>query len=187
MSKSKQATKILKQSSSGTVSLNIEGYYSCSREEAKELFQPFILLDGMYLIRPSESQGALYTLSVTWAELMTSKLLFIIWCTFNRKDRKVYNYRIQKDDKTKLFFIQVQEQAGEKFAGMPQLIQAYKEKPINPQLNVKLVAPLVQGTKRKQNSMAFLTNYSKTQQTIDDIPGLHRYLPRSEVASYRIS
>ena len=48
-----------------TASLNIEGYYICSREEAKELFQPFILLDGMYLVRPSESQGALYTLSVT--------------------------------------------------------------------------------------------------------------------------
>ena len=48
-----------------TASLDIEGYYSCSREEAKELFQPFILLDGMYLVRPSESQGALYTLSVT--------------------------------------------------------------------------------------------------------------------------
>ena len=68
---------------------------------------------------------------------------------------------------------------------MPLLIQAYKEKPVNPQLNVKLVAPLVQGTKRKQNSQAFLNNYSKTHKTaMDDIPGLHRYLPRSEVIIY---
>ena len=29
--------------------------------------------------------------------------------------------------------------------------------------------------------MAFLTNYSKTQETVEEIPGLHRYLPRSEV------
>ena len=49
-----------------TALLDIEGYYNYSREEAKELFQPFILLDAMYLVRPSESQGALYTLSVTW-------------------------------------------------------------------------------------------------------------------------
>jgi len=64
MSKSKQSTK--KASGMNTASaLKIEGYYSCSREEAKELFQPFILLDGMYLVRPSESEEALYTLSVT--------------------------------------------------------------------------------------------------------------------------
>ena len=56
-----------------TASLDIEGYYSCSREEAKELFQPFILLDGMYLVRPSESQGALYTLSVTWVGFICIK------------------------------------------------------------------------------------------------------------------
>jgi len=46
-------------------SLNFEGYYNCSREEAKELFRPFVYFDGMYLVRPSESKGALYTLSVT--------------------------------------------------------------------------------------------------------------------------
>ena len=97
-----------------------------------------------------------------------------------RKDRKVYNYRIlQEDKKPKLFFIQ---ERTEKFVDVQELIQAYKQKPMNPQLNIKLVAPLVQGTKRKQNSMAFLTNYSKTQDTVvEDIPGLHRFLPRSEV------
>ena len=94
----------------------------------------------------------------------------------------MYNYRIKKEDK--LFIIQ---ERTEKFADMPQLIQVYKEKPINPQLNVKLVAPLVQGTKRKQNSIAFLNNYSKTQQAIGDIPGLHRYLPRSEVQLINIA
>jgi len=103
-----------------------------------------------------------------------------------RKDHKVYNYRIRQENKTKLFF--VQGGRPEKFADVPKLIQAYKENPINPQLNVKLVAPLVQGTKRKQNSMAFLTNYSKTQETTEDlgIPGLHRYLPRSEVATHNL-
>ena len=105
-----------------------------------------------------------------------------------RKDHKVYNYRIQREEKSKLYLIQ--DRGAEKFGNVPLLIQAYKEKPINPQLNVKLVAPLVQGTKRKQNSQAFLNNYSKTQETAltDDIPGLHRYLPRSEVtSSYRVS
>lgn len=97
-----------------------------------------------------------------------------------RKDRKVYNYRIQKEAKTNLFLLQ---DRSEKFTNVPQLLQAYKEKPINPQLNVMLVAPLVQGTKRKQNSQAFLSNYNKTTQetAIEDIPGLHRFLPRSEV------
>lgn len=65
MSKPKHSTKKEPSGKKATASLDIEGYYSCSREEAKELFQPFILLDGMYLVRPSESQGALYTLSVT--------------------------------------------------------------------------------------------------------------------------
>jgi len=57
----------LKGTLTSASSLNIEGYYNCSREEAKELFQPFILLDGMYLVRPSEAQSSniLYTLSVT--------------------------------------------------------------------------------------------------------------------------
>ena len=55
----------LKRALSSASELKIEGYYSCSREEAKELFQPFILLDGMYLVRPSESEEALYTISVT--------------------------------------------------------------------------------------------------------------------------
>ena len=97
-----------------------------------------------------------------------------------RKDRKVYNYRILQEDK--LFLIQ---ERTEKFIDVQDLIQTYKQKPINPQLNIKLVAPLVQGTKRKQNSMAFLTNYSKTQDTVvEDIPGLHRFLPRSEVYHY---
>ena len=65
MSKPKHSMKKALSVKKTTASLDIEGYYSCSREEAKELFQPFILLDGMYLVRPSESQGALYTLSVT--------------------------------------------------------------------------------------------------------------------------
>ena len=66
MSKPKLSKKpLLPIKKSPSASLNIEGYYSCTREEAKELFQPFILLDGMYLVRPSESQAALYTLSVT--------------------------------------------------------------------------------------------------------------------------
>lgn len=96
-----------------------------------------------------------------------------------RKDRKVYNYRIVQEHK--LFFVQ---DRSEKFTDVPQLIQGYKEKPINPQLNIKLVAPVVQGTKRKQNSIAFLNNYTKTQhEASENIPGLHRYLPRSEVAT----
>jgi len=101
-----------------------------------------------------------------------------------RKERKVYNYRIQQDPKTKLYFVQETD----KFADVPELIKAYKEKPINPQLKVILVAPLVQGKKRKQNSQAFLTNFNKgqQQQELDDFPGMHRYLPRSEVSRCQI-
>ena len=58
-------TNIATMSDAGCKSLNFEGYYDCSREEAKELFRPFVFFDGMYLVRPSESKGALYTLSVT--------------------------------------------------------------------------------------------------------------------------
>ena len=97
----------------------------------------------------------------------------------------MYNYRIQRQEATKPKLFYIQDRA-EKFTDVPELIQTYKQKPINPQLNIKLVAPLVQGTKRKQNSMAFLTNYSKTQETIEDIPGLHRYLPRSEVTKQSV-
>ena len=92
----------------------------------------------------------------------------------------MYNYRIQQDPKTKQYFVQEVN----KFADVPKLIKAYKEKPINPQLNVILVAPLVQGKKRKQNSQAFLANFSKGQQDLEELPGMHQYLPRSEVTCY---
>ena len=93
----------------------------------------------------------------------------------------MYNYRIQQDPKTKQYFVQETD----KFADVPSLIKAYKEKPINPKLNVILVAPLVQGKKRKQNSQAFLANFNKghqQQQDFEELPGMHQYLPRSEVA-----
>jgi len=170
--------------------VGVVGFHNVTKEQARELIQAFVPTDGFYLLRPSRDGSVLCTICVT-------------------NKHKLVNYRLVSDRASRCYYIYTHttfssiQQLLEHYRHTPINAEANTRLlyPVTPApekqslegedcyvIMERTTTPVDQQQPQQPtvNSTPALLPANPAQNGVDssaedDIPGLHRYLPRQEI------